>query len=260
MKAFSVTRENSHLYQRKLNSFEAQFTYPLGNDKFRIDHGNDYFKFFERLGKWKLVGIENDSEIIATGLGVLREMDGEKVWYLADLKVSPGYRYQGISRQLIQNNFVSFQKLCNRFFAIAMNNELGGNNIDKLLSRIDYVHFEVAGFIEFFTLTFDEVNALRYEMVECLGAISFLSLEGIKDIFLESANKRMPLLHIQHGNEVQKGLLFPKKGSSHMVCGIRKGKLSQTMQRNGICSMAEATIYCSNLPDINLNSILSSEI
>ncbi len=260
MKTFSVTRDNAHLYQKKLSLFEAKFTYPLGKDRFKIMHGEDYFKFFDRLGKWRLDGIENETGIIATGLGVLRDLDGEQAWYLADLKVSPEYCNRGIPKQLIQNNFASYHDVCNRFFAIAMNNESGGNNIDKLLSRIDYVYFEAAGLIEFFTLSFDEFNALRDEIIQSLGSISFLSLEGIKDIFLESTNKRMPLLHIQHGNDVQKGFPLPKKGSTHMMCGVKKGKLSRSMHMNDICSMAEATVYCSNMPNINLNSILSSDI
>lgn len=78
---------------------EKGIKYPLGNDQFEIDHGPEYFKFFERLGEiyFSVVVDENSSKIAAVVCGVLRNFPAKKkqklrAWYFCNLKGKSAFK------------------------------------------------------------------------------------------------------------------------------------------------------------------------
>ena len=78
-----------------LAHFERQFTYPLGSGRsFRINHGDDYVRFFRALGEARCFVAERDRKVVGVLGAALRPLlfpGGERrlALYLGDLKVDP---------------------------------------------------------------------------------------------------------------------------------------------------------------------------
>ncbi|MBV9123277.1 MAG: hypothetical protein JO112_07970, partial [Planctomycetes bacterium] len=83
---------------RALAIFERDFTYPLGPGRsFRIDHGQDYPRFFRAIGKAGcFVAVGPDGVVGTLGATVRRLLlpDGSErpILYLGDLKIAPPAR------------------------------------------------------------------------------------------------------------------------------------------------------------------------
>jgi hypothetical protein len=86
----------------RLARFEAEFTYPLGNDdSFRIEHGPDYLSFYRSLGDAFCVVAGDERRIGATVSATLRTLTQGShqcvpVWYIGDLKIASSYRGSGL--------------------------------------------------------------------------------------------------------------------------------------------------------------------
>ena len=78
-----------------LQSFEREFTYPLGNSRrFHVSHGDDYLRFFRAIGRARCFVAEDGGAVHGTIAVVRRRVgmpDGseQEAAYLADLKVRP---------------------------------------------------------------------------------------------------------------------------------------------------------------------------
>lgn len=109
-------------YSAKLQEFEKQFTYPLGNEKFYIQHGenNDYFSFFEKLGKPSVMVLEKDKKVIGLCCAVLRDINQQKYWYLCDFKIQKEHRGKKLYRQLMWIYFLPSYIKSQKAFAINM--------------------------------------------------------------------------------------------------------------------------------------------
>lgn len=132
----------SHLLEReeynlKLREFEKQFTYPLGNEKFYIEHGkqSDYFSFFEKLGKPNIMVLEKDDKVIGVCSAVLREINQQKYWYLCDFKIQEEHRGKKLYRLLMWKYFLPCYLQSQNAFAINMSNP--ENN--KLFSHMEKI-------------------------------------------------------------------------------------------------------------------------
>jgi hypothetical protein len=83
---------------RALADFERRFTYPLGPGRsFRIDHGEDYPRFFRAIGAAVCFVAERQGRLLGSLAVALRQLalpDGTErpVAYLADLKIDPEAR------------------------------------------------------------------------------------------------------------------------------------------------------------------------
>ena len=91
------------IYSKKLQNFEKEFTYPLGNESFYINHGleKDYFVFFEKLGKPNIMVLENNNEIIGLCCAILRNINGKNIWYICDFKIKKEFRGKKLYKKLI---------------------------------------------------------------------------------------------------------------------------------------------------------------
>jgi hypothetical protein len=81
----------------ELNEFERQFRYPLDQGWFRIDHGDDYNRFYRCLGQSVYVVARDDKGISGVCSAAKRELHrpGEvsrETLYLGDLKIAPRAR------------------------------------------------------------------------------------------------------------------------------------------------------------------------
>lgn len=124
-KKINLSNDNERIeYSSKLQEFEKQFTYPLGNDRFYIQHGenNDYFSFFEKLGKPNIMVLEKDNKVIGVCAAVLREINQEKYWYLCDFKIEEEHRGQKLYRLLMWKYFLPCYMQAKNAFAINMAN------------------------------------------------------------------------------------------------------------------------------------------
>jgi hypothetical protein len=82
---------------RALAAFETQFVYPLGPGRsFRIDHGDDYARFFRAMGEAVCCVAQRDGVLGTLGAAVrcLLHPDGSahEALYLGDLKIAPAAR------------------------------------------------------------------------------------------------------------------------------------------------------------------------
>ena len=62
-------------YHYGIKEFEKKLSnwYPLGDDFFRIDHGKNYYKFFERLGDMNFgVCLTDENKVIGTACAIKR--------------------------------------------------------------------------------------------------------------------------------------------------------------------------------------------
>jgi hypothetical protein len=50
MRIVTIERGERAPYAERVVQLEAGASYPLGDDRFTLDHGEDYFAFFDRLG------------------------------------------------------------------------------------------------------------------------------------------------------------------------------------------------------------------
>ena len=100
MRYIHVTHAKGKCWLERIATFEKSIRYPYGRDFFSIDHGEDYLAFFNRLGKPHYLVAGQDEKPAAMACGVLRNLDGTKVWYLGDLKVDPAYRGRRLPAKL----------------------------------------------------------------------------------------------------------------------------------------------------------------
>lgn len=124
-----------------LESHYKPQVYPLGNlysaglDYFKMDYSNDNFERQYLL-------VTNDFAPIGVACITLREK--EKQLYLSYLSVAPGYRNQGISRQIFQKS-MDLAKDKNYFFARSSPGEFARNNsgitlgYDKIVAQNNWL-------------------------------------------------------------------------------------------------------------------------
>lgn len=259
----ALTNKNFLGFGEKLQRLENIAEYPYGDDFFKLDHGKHYFAFFERLGEpiFHIALIEN--RVIACASGVLRKINIEgktlKAWYLCDLKVDPDFRGQKITTKLFTKNLARNYLKCSRGYAISMNPASGKNAVVKLLQKLPLPLINYAGKLNFYS--FDEIQAknIHPKLEEKLGKVSYLSLEGKKDLIMKSTNSRLPLFHIQHGAMAETGLEKPSEKGTYMICAFDKSDLDIFMQNNFEVS-ATASIISHRMDIKNWDFILTSDI
>ena len=266
MSLVQITRANWNQYQSDIDAIEAGAEYPLGNDFFRIDHGNDYFSFFERLGEVYYYGWLENGKVVAVAAGVLRNLaiEGSKkrAWYFCDLKVHPAFRGQRISLRLFAKAFPINYLRCRRGYAISMDPGDGrANQIANLLLRFRWLRFSPPAKLLIWSLNREEIARAIPAIQKHRGPVSFLSLRGIKDIVLRSTEKPMLLLHVQFGPMGAIGTAHPLDGATHMFCAPEKDPLASEIQNElKLKPSASATIISHRMKNDDWRWVLTSDI
>ncbi len=116
-------------YGPKILTIEKGVKYPMGNDFFEIDHGKNYFAFFQRLGEMYYYVIQEDNEVGAVACGIIRKLAHKKstvkAWYLCDLKIKKEWRGRNLTTYLLNNTIPRGYLKCSRGYMISMNPSSG---------------------------------------------------------------------------------------------------------------------------------------
>ena len=247
VRVVKITPKNRYLYEEQIVALEKIATYPIGDDFFQIDHGKDYFHFFERLGKMFYHAAIVEDRVVAVGCGIIRYVPfayGGKVkkcWYLCDLKVHPEFRRNRIPLQMLYSAFFPNYFRCMRGYTISMNPSDGENRVVKILCRFKWIPISYQHELELYNLSYDELQNLQPLIEKHRGAVSFHSHKGVKDIVLQSTNKPMPLLHMQFG-KCAENTCEAQKEHVHMFCTPKDDPLSQQVKAEGLTPSATASI------------------
>ena len=247
-------------YQKAIESLDAQTTYPLGSDRFRIDHGPDYFAFFDRLGSVHYFAALDRGQVVAVASAIIRRIPA-RAWYLCDLKVREGHRGRHIPLLMLKRTFFPNYFRCRRGYAISMDKPgEEENRVARLLARFPWIPIVVGTRLELYSLDAAAMRASEPAIRKRRGPVSYLSLRGKKDIVLESTGAAMPLLHVQFGPCAERWVGEPRDGGVHMLCAPRGDELSADLQALGITPSATMTVVCHRMSGWDWRFILTSDV
>lgn len=259
MKSFRITPINLNQWKNSLHQFEEHFTYPLGEDSFSIDHGQDYLAFFKRMGNAHLYATEKNGEVIAVGAGIIHSRF--KAWYLCDMKVHPDFRGQKIPVKMFRKYFLPCYIKSQKGFALNMENSSGKKNpITKIMENLPWTPFKQGARILFYyeddVRTRDAMAILKSKRPN----ISFSSLKGIKDLVLKSSGTRIPLMHMEWNETVSGASDRPLAEHLHMWSLDENSELNTLLADIGIKPKASGLIFHHRLAHLDWNELRTSEL
>ncbi|AYV78563.1 MAG: hypothetical protein Edafosvirus18_12 [Edafosvirus sp.] len=276
---YHINNENKNnmvMYHNKIQDFEKKMShkYPLGNDFFTINHGKNYYKFFERMGDLNMqICTDKNDNVIATGCHILRNINNNKkvwtkVWYICDLKVDEKYRGNRISLKMLINTFVPSIIKSDKCYGITMNDGNKENKIVKLAKKINYgpIKFKSGGQIYIYSLNYNQMIIAQPIIERYMGPLYYISLLGIKDLVLESNKKPMKLLHVNYNGianfkKNRNAYTFrPLRGYTHMFCCHENSPLFKQLTKNNIITDISATIIHYNMDNCDWKFLQTSEI
>lgn len=258
-----LQREDWAEFGPKLQAFENVAEYPYGEDFFKLDHGENYFAFFERMGEPLFHVALDRKKIAGCAAGVLRSLkiDGKetKAWYLCDLKVDRDYALHKIPGKLFKKNLFSNYLKCSRGYAISMNPAKGKNRVVKLIERFSFAPIRYAGNLNFYSFNQDEAQKIQPELESQVGQISYLSLKGKKDLIMKSTGLPLPLFHLQYDAVKMSGMKEAIETGIYMICSFEETKLDKFLKKKFPVS-ATASILSHRLNPKDWNFVLTSDI
>jgi len=252
-----IKEKNQHKWNNKVTVFESQLKhmYPLNDDKFSIDHGPNYFSFFNRLGSVYYYTIINNKVVKGTCAMILRNINKQKVWYMCDLKINEEYRNRYLLSRLVAYNLFNWYCKSNKMYGICMN---PCQKLTGIVNKFRFFGFKTSGNLIIYMVDYNIMMSLHRILEQYQGSISYLSLLGIKDLVLQSTNKPMKLLHLQHGKAYNRfHLSYPVKNYKYMFCLHETHQLTVYLKPY---VYASATIVHYNMNNFNWNHILTSDI
>jgi len=262
-----VLPEERTYFQPGIAALEKVAAYPLGNDFFQIDHGVDYFAFFDRLGQVNYYVVLDGDRVAAVEAWVLRQVPDHQgevprlAWYLCDLKVHPDYQRQLLSLRLLRYAIASNRETCDRGYAISMNpGDDRPNRLVQVFHRFSPIWFCQSTTLGIYSLDAVLMKALEPLLINYRGPISYLSLKGIKDLHLHSNGQVLPLLHVQWGNPTQATTTDPLPGYTHMFCVPENDNLAMILTQQGMQPGAIASVISHGMANNDWRFILTSDI
>ncbi|HBP18648.1 MAG TPA: hypothetical protein DEA08_12790 [Planctomycetes bacterium] len=262
-----VDQERDAGVLERIAALEAAAVYPLGDDFFQIDHGPDYFAFFDRLGDLVYYAAFAGDRVAAVAAGILRQVPcapGRRprpAWYLCDLKVHPDFRRQRIPLKMLRASFLPNVLRCRRGYAITMNPAEGENPVVRLASHWRWTPIHFAATLQLYSCDADQMRALEPLVREHRGPVGYLSLSGVKDIVLQSTGEPLPLLHLVHGPEVARQThTEPLPGATHMFCTPAGDPLDRAVQAAGHEPGSSASVIQHGMGRCDWRFVLTSEI
>jgi hypothetical protein len=249
-------------YAERIAALEADTTYPYGQDRFRLDHGDDYFAFFDRLGDVLYAVALDGDEVVSVGCGVLRTIPSgagsTQAWYVCDLKVRPDHRGRHIPLRFLAALAPDAYLRCGRGYAISMDPPSGENRVVRLIERFALMPVRRAARLSLYTLDAEAMRSLAPVLERRFGPIGYLSLAGIKDVVLESTKTPMPLWHVQHGPLGRPQTTEPEPGGLHMFCVADGDPIEPELR--GLDASARASVVAHRLGDTRFDFVLTSDI
>ena len=257
MKLIRLNHKNRGIYLQQILNLEAEATYPYGDHFFKIDHGKDYFAFFEQQGKLDYYILLDKGRVAGMVAAILKKIHSpiglKKIWYYCDLKIHPEYRGRHLPIKMaykiyLRNIFKSWNG-----YAISMNPAAGSHkNRVKLISRwLKWIPVKTDTQLMLFSLDKNAMmNALPI-LEKYRGKIEFNTLEGVKDLILTHDNSRIPILHAQFGAlEKKNGAInSPQADHLHMFCAPEEDPLVKELSKIQIKPSSTMTLFnCGTIP------------
>lgn len=198
-------------YHNKIKIFEKKMSqwYPLNSTEcFKIDHGNNYYKFFKRMGKiYASIVLNKNDEIIGTFIGILRYINNTKIWYLCDLKIDQKYRGNWIPYKILKKNFL-LKSITNKFYAITMSNkENKVIKISKKMANIFGINIKIEK-LKIYMVSSQEMKNIRNILELIKGKLYFTNINKYKSLIIKSTTLPLKLYHVnfKKNNNNQKEL------------------------------------------------------
>lgn len=268
-----LDRNSRGKYEKSIAALEELASYPLGDDQFKIDHGSNYYAFFDRMGDTVFHCMFDGDRVVAVAAAITRLLadtsgNEHRVVYLCDLKVHPDYRGQGIPLRMARRGFWRSVLTTRKYYAISMNKPgQSQNRVAKLLSHFRWLPMEATGPIDIFNLSAIDLKRMP-SLEQFIGPYHFLSLTGIKDIVLQSTGKPMDLWHLQHGpcssdigeQDFGKQADRPSASGVHMICCQREDEIWSYLAQQGHRPDSSATIIHTGMKKFSWSFVLTSEI
>lgn len=254
-------------YSRDIITFENDMRqeYPYGlNDSFKISHGNNYFRFFERFGKLFYQTYYNNNILIATCAAVLRS---NNIWYIGDLKVHKKWRKKNIPLKMLNKSFFIGMLITQKAYSIEM---IGSNNknesrILKLLYNYKIKKNLTIKKLSIYNLSYIEIcKVIDYIRAYHQKIIVFLNLKNVKDLILSSTGKPLNVLHVASIDSVSENDLFyslPQPNHTHMFSCFYGDLLYLILLKMRFKNNAKAWIIAHNIDiDKELSFLSTAEI
>ena len=259
--------EEWKVFQSQIAGLEKGTSYPLGEDRFEIDHGEDYFAFFTRLGQLHYYVVLDGDRVVGVVAAILRRVpptSREKpkaVWYLCDLKVHPEYRGRYLPVSIFVHAFPKLYPLSPHAYAISMDADRERpNRVALMLKRFRLAPMSIATQLGIVSLNAKRMQEVEPVLQEQFGCVSYLSLADKKDIILQSTRAPMPLLHVQFGPCAERGQAEPLDDYVHMFCVSMDHPLLEVLEHQGIYPSATATVVHHRMEKWDWGFILTSDI
>lgn len=259
--------EEWKVFQSRIADLEKGTSYPLGEDRFEIDHGEDYFAFFTRLGQLHYYVVLDGDRVVAVAAAILRSVPSanrqkpKTVWYLCDLKVHPEYRGRYLPVSIFVHAFPKLYPLTAHAYAISMDADRERpNRVALMLKRFPLAPMSIATKLGIISLDAKQMQEVEPVLREHFGCVSYLSLAEKKDIILQSTRAPMPLLHVQFGPCAERGFTEPLEGYVHMFCVSMDHPLFEVLRHQKVYPSATATVVHHRMEKWDWGFILTSDI
>ena len=261
----ALGREERGAFREAIAALERGTRYPLGDDAFELDHGPDYFAFFDRLGELTYLVALSDGELVGVAAAVLRRVPQAggppaEAWYLADLKLRPGRRGLGLAARLLAWGVPRLGRRCPRGYGISMDPARGPNRVAKLLTRLPDSPLRPATGLHLYSLDAAAMARVEPRLREARGPLGYLSLVGKKDLILASSGRPLPLLHVQFGPCAEVALERPRADHAHMFCLPSGDPLIASLEGLGLGPTARATVLAAGMDGGDWRFVLTSDI
>jgi len=266
MRVFELKAHQREEYNEKLIQFESVFCYPLGADTFSINHGLDYFAFFDQLGRTHVFIGQEDDQIVAVAIAVSRNIDlyncgnKEKVWYICDLKVHPNHRGKKFLEDFIILCTKKHKHADSKVYGISMNPLNGINRLTLLLPKLSVLSglkLSISEELIFYSINHSQLIKVKNLLINRYGKLGFVSLSKQKDLILSSTQKPIDILHFSENGEFDFSSV--ENTTKYMFCFTKHDSLNNDFENLSIHPIATASIF-SNITDCDWRFIRTYEI
>jgi hypothetical protein len=261
IETIDLTSDHDDTIMKSVHVFENKMShkYPMldTNDYFTIDHGPNYFNWFNKLGKPKYFYRTNKKtkQIDATACGVLRNINGIKCWYICDVKVDPVARSNSFSYKCLLKAIPGAYFKSSKCFAVCMQ---PNNAVAHIIEKIFWPTIKESCKINIYLLTNKELTYILDDLVDYYGSGFILeSNMSVKDITLESSKKVLQVLHVKKTNSDNIPNLSNYSQHKFFVTVIDKHLLNDKISNK---LFGSAIIYSYQMDDFDWKLLSSAEI